>query len=541
MTKCKLPLLLLVFIVQALVAQGQQKNVLVIMVDDFNHWIKPVGYYDQAITPNINALAKKGVLFRDASSPSPVCNPSRNAIWSGIRASTSGISRNQDGFIRDKTDFQNVVTMNQYFSQNNYYTYAGGKIYHPGRMGDRTTDPDNWSSLTTQRTGSPGGSFYRWESDVNSAYVWSAGTFDLETSNDTQLARHFAEKISNYDREEPFFMAMGLFRPHLPFNCHKDFFDLFDPDTLNIPQGYLENDREDILANYNGTAQFEEVRQEGEWKNAIRAYLANMAYADFNVGIVLEALNNSPFKDNTIVVFMGDHGWHLGEKDRLSKHAVFDQASRTTFIIYDPSAKGNGQVCQKVVSLQDVYPTLINLCGLQAGNTVEGENLQPLLEDPQRTDWDTPIMMTYSGTHIIKTNKWRFVDDEANSQLYDIENDPFEFKNLYNEPGYGAIVQLLRNEINRFLQEGETVKKNLVTEASEQNPIGSALRVFPNPAQEQLIISGLKKNRLVEIFDSRGKKMFQVNTREHVDITSLEKGIYFLKVNGFAPLSFLKQ
>lgn len=541
MIKSKFYILILGLIIQAVSVQSQAKNVLVIMVDDFNHWISPVGYYDQAITPNINALAGKGVLFKDASSPSPVCNPSRNAIWSGIRASTSGISRNQDGFIREKAGFQNVVTMNQYFSQNNYYTYAGGKIYHPGKMGAVETDPDNWKGFTSQATGSPGGSFYKWQADTDAAYKWSAGTFDIETSNDTQLARHFAEKISNYKREEPFFMAMGLFRPHLPFNCHKDFFDLFDPDTLNIPKGYLENDREDILANYNGTAQFEEVRQEGEWKNAIRAYLANMAYADFNVGIVLNALNNSPYKDNTIIVFMGDHGWHLGEKDRLSKHAVFDQASRTTFIIYDPSAEGNGRVCSKVVSLQDVYPTLIDLCELPARNTVEGESLQLLLEDPQREDWDTPILMTYSGTNILKTNQWRLVDDGTDSQLYDIQNDPYEFTNLYNEAGYGAVIQLLRNEISRFLQEGEEVKKNLVTDVSEQNLNKSVLRVFPNPAKEQLTISGLKKNRLVKIFDGQGKKMFQVNTMEQIDISSLDNGIYFIKVNGFDPVSFLKQ
>ncbi|MEL7118295.1 MAG: sulfatase-like hydrolase/transferase, partial [Bacteroidota bacterium] len=339
-------------------------------------------------------------------------------------------------------------------------TYAGGKIYHPGKMGAHTTDPDHWSDFTTQGSGSPGGPFYSWQADTNGAYKWGAGTFDIETSNDTQLARHFAQKIKTYNNDQPFFMAMGLFRPHLPFNCHKDFFDLFNPDTLNIPQGYLENDNADILDGYNGTAQFEEINAEGQWKNAIRAYLANMAYADFNVGIVLDALSKSIHKDSTIIVFTGDHGWHLGEKDRMSKHAVFDQASRTTFIIYDPSAEGNGKISKKVVSLQDIYPTLVDLCGLPKRDAIQGESLKPLLNDPNSETWDFPVMMTYSGNNIIKTNKWRLIDKGDNSQLYDIENDPYEFNNLYNEPGYGPIISSLRQEIARFLEEGEMVKKN---------------------------------------------------------------------------------
>lgn len=526
---------------------AQKKNVLVIMVDDLNHWISPIGYANDAITPNINQLAHKGVLFRDASSPSPVCNPSRNAILSGLRPSTTDISRNGDGFIRDKEGFENVVTMNQYFGEQGYFTYAGGKIYHPSRIGDAATDPNNWSGFTTLRTGSSGGSIYRWESDENGAYVWSAGEFDIEGTNDTKLARHFAERINQYDKDQPFFMAVGFFRPHLPWDCHKDFFDLYDPDTLDIPKGYLENDAEDILGEYNGQNTFAEVNQEGQWKNAIRAYLANMSYADFNVGIVLNALENSAFKDNTIVVFMGDHGWHLGEKDRLSKHAVFDLASRTTFIIYDPDAEGNGTICPKPVGLQDVYPTLIDLCELQERNVVEGSSLVPLLENPLKEDWDEPVLLKYGNVHIIKTNKWRFIDDGNNSQLYDIENDPYEFHNLYNETGYGAIISLLRDEITQMLAEGAEVKKNLTTSVRDFYQNLPQLSIFPNPVEERLIINSPSGNRPFTIYNIKGQIVLSGKTeRNHLnqmalDVQRLDKGAYLLKIDGFRPSQFIKQ
>ncbi|WNJ20426.1 sulfatase-like hydrolase/transferase [Pontibacter sp. G13] len=429
--------------------QAQQKNVLFIMADDFNHWLNRLGYYPDAQTPNLDNLASKGVLFADAHCSSPVCNPSRNAIWSGLRPSTTGITANGDGYVRDKAGFENVVTMNQYFKQQGYYVYGGGKLYHPGSMGNNETDPNNWSDLYNGPSGSPGGSLYSWSSPSGDGlWKWSAGTFNIADANDTKLAQHMADQISTYNRSEPFFIAAGLFRPHLPWNTHKDFFDMFDPNTLPVPDGYLVNDGNDI--NYNGNTRYHDAVADGVYKDAIRAYLANMAYADYNVGIILDALDNSPasIKNNTIVVFMGDHGWHLGEKDRMGKSADFEIAHHTTLIIYDPAANGNGGISQKVVSLQDVYPTLIDLCGLPARGDVEGNSLQPLLQNPNSGSWNKPILMTYRNNDIIKTDQWRLIDNGASSQLYDMVNDPYEWTNLYGQSQYNSIVTDLRAKID---------------------------------------------------------------------------------------------
>ncbi|PWJ37888.1 sulfatase-like hydrolase/transferase [Sediminitomix flava] len=441
----------------------EQKNVLFIMADDFNHWLKKIGYYPESITPNLDALADKGVLFSDAHASSPVCNPSRNAIWSGIRPSTSGISSNGDGYIRDKAGFEKVITMNEYFKQNGYHVFGGGKLYHPGKMQGEEVDPNNWSELYVDGTGSNGGSFYKWESETDGLFKWSAGEFDLNTTGDTKLANATAKWISEYEGEKPFFAAIGLFRPHLPWNAHKQFFDMFNPDDLPTPKGYLTNDADDIKASYNGTQNYKDVIADGVYQEALRAYLANMTYADHNVGIMLDALNESKFKDNTIIVFLGDHGWHLGEKDRFSKHAVFDIAHHTTLIIYNPSAEGNGKVCQKVVSLQDLYPTLVSLCGLDTKSDAQGNDLSPLLADANDTSWDKPIFMSYGDQNIIKTNKWRYVDKGDQSQLYDIENDPYEWTNLYGTEGFTSnsqVVTSLKSQINSMLVEGNQIRIN---------------------------------------------------------------------------------
>ena len=437
---------------------AQQKNVLLLMADDFNHWLAPIGYDTQAITPNISSLAADGVLFADTSSASPVCNPSRQALWSGLRPSTTGISRNGDGFVRDAPGFQNVVTMNQYFMQQGYYVYGGGKLYHPAKMGARETDPDNWSALYTGGTGSPGGSIYSWALPSINNFYWGAGEFDLSTADDTKLALHMADKITNYhispQSNKPFFIACGFFRPHLPWLVEKQFFDLYNLNSLSIPQGYLNDDLDDIPGAVAAT-DHKEITAANKWKDAMRAYLAGLSYADYNVGIVLDALNASQYKSNTVIVFVGDHGWHLGEKDRWRKFAVYDNASRTTMVIYDPSASGNGGISRKVVSMLDIYPTLVELAGLPRNDANEGNSLRTLLDKPNDANWNKSIVLTYAGINVLKTSQWRFVDNGSQSQLYNIVSDPYEWFNLYSNPAYVNTVAALRTELANLISGNE--------------------------------------------------------------------------------------
>jgi arylsulfatase A-like enzyme len=462
----KKSILFVLIVFFASVAFAQKKNVLFIMADDFNIWLNKAGYYPQSITPNLDKLANRGVLFADASCSSPVCNPSRNALWSGYRPSTTGISSNKGGYVREIPGFENIVSMHQYFKQNGYFVYGGGKLWHPGKMGSTETDPTNWSKIFTGPTGANGGSFYKWESDADDLFKWSAGEYELENANDTKLANHMADLILNYagseNKDKPFFIGCGFFRPHLPWNCEKRFWDLFDPDSLQIPQGYLENDLDDI-DNTGVDKKHAEVLAENKWKDGIRAYLANLAYADYNVGIVLDALDSSEFRENTIVCFMGDHGWHLGEKDRWSKYALYDMANRTTLIIYDPTAEGNGKICKKVVSLQDLYPTLVALTGLPEKQDIEGNNIEPLLKEPELETWNKSIVMTYSGTNIIKTNEWRFVDSDKSPQLYHTKNDPYEWYNLVKKPEHASLISRLKSEMDSIIDVGLAIKDKLTS------------------------------------------------------------------------------
>lgn len=433
--------------------------------------------------------------------------------------------------------------MHQYFKQNGYFVYGGGKLWHSGKMGSAETDPQNWTALYTGATGATGGPFYKWESKIDNLFKWSAGEYNLTDegkANDTQLAQHMAGIIRNYSKsannEKPFFIGCGFFRPHLPWNCHKKFYDLFDPDSLQIPQGYLENDLNDI-ANTGVDKMHQEILSDNKWKEGIRAYLANMAYADYNVGIVLAALDSSEFRDNTIVCFMGDHGWQLGEKDRWSKYALYDLAHRTTLIIYDPSAKGNGNVCKKVVSMQDLYPTLVALTGLPLKADIEGNNIASLLLNPDDKNWDKPILMTYNGVNMIKTNQWRWVNSDKSPQLYNTENDPYEWHNLVEKPEYADVIKKLQGTMDSIVGYGLTLKNKFTS--TGYLPVKPKQKTFIKSkiaSDSCLLLDLTYTSTLVEltVFDSEGKKVQQnrvYGESENVLYTlngNLKPGIYLL-------------
>jgi arylsulfatase A-like enzyme len=439
----------------------QKRNVLFLMADDFNFWTGASGYHPSSYTPVLDAFADKGVMFTDAHCPSPVCNPSRNAFMSGFRPSTTGITTNGDGYVRDKTGFEDIVTMNQYFTDNGYFTYGAGKIYHPGKMGGRETDPENWTIQNTNPTGCNGGNLYVYDVQAQSNYKWSANPSPMteQNCNDYALANQVAELLTGYQDSEqsdqPFFIACGVFRPHMPWNSPVEFWNEFNFEEILVPPPGYNGET--------GSNVHQEIVNAGKWKEAIHAYLASCRLADYNIGIILEALENSPYADNTIVVFMGDHGWHLGEKGHWGKFSTWNEANQTTLIIFDPSANGNGKRSHKVVSLQDIYPTLIELAGLPPKTNIEGRSLAPLLEEPNREDWDWPVLMSYGNTDYIKTNEYRYVKDGSSSRLYDIRTDPYEWVDLYGNSGYNSVVERLNFQIDSMVSIGTALRNKLLS------------------------------------------------------------------------------
>jgi arylsulfatase A-like enzyme/chitodextrinase len=448
-----------------------RRNVLFLVSDDFNYWAGAIGYHEGVKTPNIDALAAKGVVFANAYSSSPVCNPSRNAFMSGYRPSTTGISTNQGGYIREINGFETCVTMNQYFKQNGYHSLGSGKIYHPGNMGSVDTDPSNWSEQITDGTGCNGGTYKKYN---GSQYQFSGNTAAMSTSNcnDYAMALKIADRIKNYhtsvNKDKPFFIACGLFRPHAPFNSPKQFWDLLDPEKMKPGPGVEAK----WMTGTQGTNFQKELIRDGVYGDAIQSYIACMALTDNNMGLILNALESSPLRDSTIIVFTGDHGFDLGEQGRWGKFAKNRSANNTSLIIYDPLAKGNGQKCFHPVTLQDLYPTLVELSGLPAKKDIEGVSLKHLLDCPTEENWNHPALMTYNGDNYISTRKWYFVEDGNSSLLFDNENDPYQWNNLYGQAAYNTIVANLRSKIDSMVLIGTKMRNDLRSPAkkvSEQN------------------------------------------------------------------------
>ncbi|MBV3638538.1 sulfatase-like hydrolase/transferase [Bacteroides cellulosilyticus] len=449
--------------------QQERKNILFLMADDFNYWTSALGYHPQSKTPNIDKLAAKGVMFTDAHCSSPVSNPSRNALWSGYRPTTTGIMNNSGGYVRNIPGFENTVTMNQYFMQQGYWVYGAGKLYHPSSMKDAKgdeIDQKNWSQRYTGGTGSQGGNYLKWKNPGWETMTYSVNPAKMTTENcpDFQMATEVAQFIRNYESSpqagKPFFIGCGVFRPHLPWNIPKEFWNLFKTEDIELPKGYKKGALADLPWMHAG-ADHQGVVEAGKWQEAIHAYLASQALADYNIGLLLDALEDTPYAENTIVCFMGDHGWHLGEKERWGKNTLFDQGNHTTLIIYDPSAKGNGKVCRKVVSLQDIYPTLMELSGIPVKTDIEGNSLAPLLDEPSREDWEHPVIMAYSGTSYIKTNQWRYVrDTKTNRQmLFNVADDPYEHTNLRYKTGYEDVLSRLDIQLDSLIGIGQELKR----------------------------------------------------------------------------------
>ncbi len=439
-------------------------NVLFIMADDFNYWASCTGYYPESKTPNIDALASKGVLFPNSFCSSPVSNPSRNALWSGLRPSTTGIMSNGGGYVRTTDGFEDVVTMNQYFKENGYHVFGSGKLYHPGKMGGEHTDPENWSELNTSNTGStsPGGVVAAWNNPSWAAMKYKIGKSPMDENNcaDYSLALQVADLITNYSDSEngdkPFFIGCGFFRPHLPWNISSTFWDLYEGVDLPLPQGYFEDDLSD-LPNKNPGAPHRAVVEAGKWQESIRAYLSGLSLADYNVGVLLDALEKSPHKDNTIVVFLGDHGWQLGEKASWGKATVYNAANKTGLIIYNPRTGSTTQhTCPTPVSLQDLYPTLVEMCNLPDRQELEGCDISPLVENPECKEWNRPVLSSFNGTHYIQDKEYKYIDGKA-PQLYKIDEDPYEFHNLYKS-AKDPIVVKYKAKLDSMLNIGAQIR-----------------------------------------------------------------------------------
>ncbi len=428
-------------------------NVLFIAVDDLNDWVGCLGGHPQAKTPNIDALARRGILFKQAYCAAPLCSPSRTAIMTGLAPSNTGIYGNLNWF-RDLPQYKDWVTLPQYFRQHGYLAWGGGKLYHQAH--GKFSDAGAWDHVYSTRTGAvspPKRDRYKhglrpkFESNPILARLidWGPTDHPIEANPDWKTADGASEFLQR-DHDKPFFLGCGIYLPHLPWYAPKKFFDLHPLDKIQLPP-HKSDDFEDIpeggrrmAAKAGGI-----IRQSGKWKEAVQACLAADSFADACVGHVLDAMEKSPHRDNTIIVLWGDHGYDVGEK-KFAKSALWEQTTRTPLIIHVPEKLGGNpkaKICKRPVSLLDLYPTLIELCNLPKNPKIDGRSIAPLVRNPQAA-WPYPAVITHSPhwhgpNHAVRSERFHYIHyNKGGEELYDMAKDPHQWHNLANDPRQAA-------------------------------------------------------------------------------------------------------
>jgi len=519
---------------------GDRPNVLFIICDDLNDSVEGMGGHPQAKTPNLSRLASEGIKFSNAHSAAPVCGPSRASLWTGIYPHHSGLyghsqDRNQ---WHNNPVLKNCKPLFEHFADNGYRIYGAGKLFH----NNHNTEPlfNRTDSLGTFGYGQEYGPFaysgdmsegiskaLRAHPDVPEQFGmtgfnsfasidnvpeilpdkengidgykgWvlipgfkpTALRYVSEEDRDPlpdEVTANFGIDVLQQNHDEPFLITLGIIRPHAPWHAPQSYFDMFPLDEVKLPP-YLENDLEDCAEelwntrfNY-GNMRFRALHEccEGDqgWRRWLQAYLACVAFADAQVGRVLDALDKSKYADNTIVIFTSDHGFHMGEKDQIFKRTVWDESTRVPMIIRMPDGRNKGKECTHPVGLIDLYPTLVDLCGLtedtyrEGGRPLDGHSIRPFLNDPENGSWNGPdvalsaivagipveqdVPANVDDQHFsVRSKDWRYtLTRKGDEELYDHRTDPHEWNNLADDPAFSEMKETLNGSLLKLTGRG---------------------------------------------------------------------------------------
>ncbi len=424
---------------------GGKPNVLFIAIDDLNDWIGCLGGHPDTKTPSLDRLAKRGVLFTRAYCAAPACNPSRAALMTGIRPSTSGIYHNPQPW-RKSPALAKAVTLPQHFMANGYRAIGSGKIYH-GSFPDPPSWDEYWPSKTKNKPNDPAPAKHPLGGPAARAHFdWGPLDVPNKKMGDWQVADWVIGKLQK-KHDKPFFLACGFFRPHLPWYVPKKYFDMFPADKITLPN-IKEDDLDDVPAMgkkiAKPTGDHARVIKHKAWRRAVQGYLASIRFVDDCVGRVMDALDKSAYRDNTIVVLWSDHGWHLGEKLHWRKFALWEEATHNVMMFVAPGVTKTDGRCEHPVNLLDIYPTLVELCSLPPRKELEGVSLVSLLKDPA-AKWDRPALTTFGrNNHSVRSKRWRYIRyKDGTEELYDHDKDEMEWDNLAGEAKHAELKKKL--------------------------------------------------------------------------------------------------
>ena len=601
----------------SLCGQNDMTNVIFIICDDLNDSVEGMGGHVQAQTPNIDRLIDMGVQFTNAHANAPICGPSRASLWTGIYPSKTGYygHNQQQNRWRNFPILTDAITIMEHFKNNGYKLYGSGKVFHNGHEdnsvfnqplngGPSSFGPFPWDGFTMHNWGKPQafghsimppnirdnkwggfaplseiptvGDYTGWMKDWEEPWDFQyVSEMDRELMPDEITTSWVSEKL-NETHENPFFIVAGMNRPHTPRYAPKEFFDMFPIETIILPP-YLENDLNDTpsilweniyqssaLPRFLEDSAETDIGSEMWWKKWVQSYLACVAFVDHQVGIILDSLENSQYADNTIVIFTSDHGYHMGEKNFLSKTTIWEESTRIPLVVYAPGVSVAGEKVAHPVSLIDIYPTLIDLSGLPenpniGGNEcpLDGYSIRPFLENPINGTWNgPPVALNHlngniypannvpspivENHHSVRSIRYRYtLTSDGEEEFYDHLNDPNEWNNLAITELDNATSSLLewhKSEMFDLLN----ISSLSTDEIRKSNKFNIYQHYLGNSnwsTQIEYILSQETQVK-IEIFNINGKKTLTLvnefkSAGKHdmtFNLTKFSSGLYFCKM-----------
>ena len=424
-------------------------NVLFVAVDDLNDWV--IEEDSPIQMPNFHRLARRGALFRRAYTASPACNPSRVALLTGLSAATTGVYGNRSDWRRA---LPNAVTLPRYFMNRGYRVEGAGKIFHHHDNSAFHDDESFHRFQKMQLDPMPARKFNGIHAIRSLNFDWGPWPLDESETPDARSVDFGIDFLAR-PHDRPFFLAIGLFRPHMPFHVPPKYFAGYPGRSVAMPRTPL-GDLEDLPSGARALLEQKEHfmraildaegKAPGTWAEAVRSYQASCSFADHQLGRLLDALARSSYAQSTIIVLWSDHGYHLGEKNHWEKFALWEKSTRVPLVTVAPGAIAPGTVVEAPVSLLDLYPTILDLTGMPAKPDLDGESLVPLLADPAR---ERTVVMTYQrGNHAVRSNEWRYIRySDGSEELYDHRQDPDEIRNIALDGRHSGVIAKLRESI----------------------------------------------------------------------------------------------